>query len=65
MHEISLRDSIAYIGRLRVIKKKKNLSLKCDNVRIHVFMSKKVLNLLKEYWEVHYWSFLRKRVNLM
>jgi hypothetical protein len=49
MHEISLRDSIAYIGRLRVIKKKKNLSLKCDNVRIHVFMSKKVLNLLKEY----------------
>jgi hypothetical protein len=49
MHEISLCDSIAYIGRLRVIKKKKNLSLKCDNVRIHVFMSKKVLNLLKEY----------------
>jgi hypothetical protein len=62
MHEISLHDSIAYIWMLRV---KKNLSLMCDNVRIHVFMSKKVLNLLKEYWEVHYWSFLRKRVNLM
>jgi hypothetical protein len=28
MHEISLRDSIAYIGRLRVIKKKKKLKFK-------------------------------------
>ena len=35
VHEISLHDKIAYIGTLRV----GSLKLKCDNVRVSVFMS--------------------------
>jgi hypothetical protein len=40
MHEISLHDSIVYIGMLRV----GTLSSVWDNVRKHVFMSKKYSN---------------------
>ena len=35
VHEISLHDKIAYIRMLRV----GSLKLKCDNVRVFVFMS--------------------------